>query len=558
MATITPIRNLADDNRRVRGPLDRLRGYIRTYVGLEGLVRVLLFVAVWFWLAYALDYGFYRLSAAFFVNGVDWVQVLPFWVRASILGVLAGIIAALVSVQMFTRLFREFSDTALALVLERRFPKLLGDRLITAVELSDPEKAAEYGYSRAMVRETIAEAADRVGALPLGQVFDWKRLRRRGTALLIITVVGYLVAVTGYGLYARLAEARGGLIGMYRFNDVAGILFERNVLLQNTIWPRRAHLEVLEPAAEDHRVGRDAAAPVIRVRAYSWVIADRAKPQGWRALTVKDLKERSDLVVPASDYHLPPEDWQARDDRLGLTVDEIELKLNRIGIRKQPADQAGAARWMFHDGKTFDDNKEKVYRPLLWSDLRRLPLGDLAVPRLSTSWDTAAWPVAAAIGLVGSGTGQASLLAMSTLGARPLLLTVDEVEAAVERAKNAVNKTAVPDDLDVVDVVLNQLNRINDLQSTLERLKERALDPTMSRTLRKLTIPADTTLVYGNWSTSIRKSLTKSVMDEITGNEFTGTFSDLKPGRYDYRVYGEDYATPPRVLTVLPPPRCSA
>ena len=76
----------------------------------------------------------------------------------------------------------------------------------------------------------------------------------------------------------------------------------------------------------------------------------------------------------------------------------------------------------------------------------------------------------------------------------------------------------------------------------------------MSRTLRKLTIPADTTLVYGNWSTSIRKSLTKSVMDEITGNEFTGTFSDLKPGRYDYRVYGEDYATPSRVLTVLPPP----
>ena len=179
---------------------------------------------------------------------------------------------------MFTRLFREFSDTALALVLEKRFPKLLGDRLITAVELSDPDKAAQYGYSRAMVRETIAEAADRVGELPLGQVFDWKRLRRRGVVLAIITVVGYLVAVTGYGLYARLADQRGGLIGVHRLNDVAAILFERNILLQNTIWPRRSHLEVLEPATEDYRVGRDAAAPVIRVRAYSYVIADRAKP----------------------------------------------------------------------------------------------------------------------------------------------------------------------------------------------------------------------------------------------------------------------------------------
>ena len=41
------------------------------------------------------------------------------------------------------------------LMLERKFPALLGDRLITAVELSDPEEAAKLGYSPAMIRETI-------------------------------------------------------------------------------------------------------------------------------------------------------------------------------------------------------------------------------------------------------------------------------------------------------------------------------------------------------------------------------------------------------------------
>ena len=200
------------------------------------------------------------------------------------------------------------------------------------------------------------------------------------------------------------------------------------------------------------------------------------------------------------------------------------------------------------------DNKENVYRPLLWSDLKRLPLGDVAVPRLSTTWDTApgrsrppsAWLAPAPA---------RQLAGHDHPGPGPLLLTVDEVEAAVERGKNAVNKTADrPDDL------RGRGFRAEPAQPH----QRRAIDPGAPQRTRgrpdhepdpaQADHPRDTTLVYGNWSTSIRKSLTKSVMDEITGNEFTGTFSDLKPGRYDYRVYGEDYATPSRVLTVLPPP----
>ena len=39
------------------------------------------------------------------------------------------------------RFLREFNERTLALVLERRFPKLLGDRLITAVELADVSRS---------------------------------------------------------------------------------------------------------------------------------------------------------------------------------------------------------------------------------------------------------------------------------------------------------------------------------------------------------------------------------------------------------------------------------
>src|SRR5205823_5470556 len=75
-----------------------------------------------------------------------------------------------------------------------------------------------------------------------------------------------------------------------RFNDVAVIWFERNVLLRNTIWPRQAYLELLDfPESGDLRVGRDAPSPRLRVRAVKWLVADPQAPEGWRAATWDDL-----------------------------------------------------------------------------------------------------------------------------------------------------------------------------------------------------------------------------------------------------------------------------
>src|SRR6516162_8442238 len=121
MATVTPpvrSRNLAEAHQRVRSPLERLRRFIRLYVSLEGAAVVGLFLTLWFWIGLILDYGVFRLFH------IDWVQELPWGVRCGVLVVLLVALAAAVGVKVFTRLFREFRDPALALVLERRFPKI--------------------------------------------------------------------------------------------------------------------------------------------------------------------------------------------------------------------------------------------------------------------------------------------------------------------------------------------------------------------------------------------------------------------------------------------------
>ena len=73
MSTATPpgIDKRADWQRKVSDPLERLRGYIRLYVSVEGAAILVVYLALWFWIGLAIDYGFFKLFT------VDWVQVLP-------------------------------------------------------------------------------------------------------------------------------------------------------------------------------------------------------------------------------------------------------------------------------------------------------------------------------------------------------------------------------------------------------------------------------------------------------------------------------------------------
>jgi hypothetical protein len=323
MATVTPPSTWSRDDtqRRVVHPLQRLRGYIRTYVTVEGLALALLYMAWWFWITLALDYGFFKIF------GIDFVQTFPMEFRVVVLIVLSGGLLVLVAGKVVFRLFREFRDGALAMVLERRFPAELGDRLITAVELADPRLSDRYGYSQPMVDETVREAADRVNRLPVADVFNWKLLRRHAIRVIFLTLGLYLLIGLGYCVFRR-ASVEGFVV---RFNTVAGIWFERNVLLHNTLWPRRAYLELINfPISGDLRVGRDAPPPALRVRALKWVVADRGTAEGWRAM------KWSDITTSLYGKELPstsllPDGW--RD----WTLDQIELQLDK------PETKAGMA-----------------------------------------------------------------------------------------------------------------------------------------------------------------------------------------------------------------------
>jgi hypothetical protein len=296
---------------RVAHPLERLRNTIRRYIALEGFLSAGLYLSICFWLGLAADYG------AFKTFGIDWVQELPRGFRAVLLGLFAAGLAIIVFSKTVLRYWRAFRPSALALLLERRFPGELGERLITAVELADPRKSESYGYSRVMIDRTIREAADCVDRLPLKEVFDWRRLYTKGAVLGVFAFGLYLLAGAAYLAYWR-ASPREYAAG---FNGVAGIWFERNILLRDTIWPRRAYLELIGfPEKGELKIGRDASPPTLRVRALKWVVEDHRTPEGWRALRWADLSSHR-----LGFKHVPglPADWQQ------YTVDQVELALDK-------------------------------------------------------------------------------------------------------------------------------------------------------------------------------------------------------------------------------------
>src|SRR5262249_34040777 len=157
-------------------------------------------------------------------------------------------------------------------VLEKMFPNLLGDRLITAVELNDPAKAASYGYSADMVRETIHEAAGLVDKVPVSEAFDWKRLIRRGLVIVLATVGLYVLAAGAFAT-ARGVAHEPPMEGVYDLNEISGIWVERNILLRDTIWPRRSHLEIVSHGDVTRMPKKSRPDPLV-VIAYKYVIAD--------------------------------------------------------------------------------------------------------------------------------------------------------------------------------------------------------------------------------------------------------------------------------------------
>jgi len=534
MATVTPPRfDLQQDQQKIRNPLARLRKYIHAYVGLEALALTGLFLALVFWVGLIFDYGLFRLFL------FDWVQEMPWGFRATLLTLLIVALIALLLVTLLLRLLRQFSDSSMALLLERRFPELLGDRLITAVELADPEAAATHGYSPQLLRVAIHEAAERVDRVPISQVFDWKRLQRRGWMLVVLTVGVYALTAGGFCLARQIRKEGQVLAGVGDFNEVASIWVERNLLLRDVIWPRRAHLEILpwanplggSEADEALRAGeisipQNSAPPTLRVRAWKYVLADREAPEGWRLLTWEHLTTRKDLF---GDLKVPPlpEGWKPRDPAVGMTVDEVELLLANSPLAPRQVDE--------------DEDKPMA---LMWSDLTREKLGGLEVPELPGTWDSRAIPAVVAAGIA-QAPGGLDAAARIVLGPRAIQLSVEEVRRKLTEAEQAGQR------FPAIRAVIDRLDQFEAIRQTVAAVSDKASDRSRRRVLRQLIVPSTATL---SWATLRRDDFGSAGLNPRPGYEFDGNFDPLKE-TITYTVRGEDYITPRRRIRVVERPR---
>lgn len=427
MATVTePVRthNLGEAHRKVRHPLQRLRGYIRWFVITEALIVLVSCLAAAFWLGVGIDFFFHKVLA------FDLVMDAPLWVRSVLLGtallgvaflvdlrkamqirvdperernrgasaflvwlaqnpwclavfavvfvgiyytlwcvialargdgglnslgvglIVAGILGLFTALIVVKRLLYEFRDPALAMVLERRYPQLLGDRLITAVELHDPKEAEQLGYSPAMLENTILEASDRVDQIHLGEVFRWKRLWYHGALALFLTVGIYLLS---WGTAATVAAIREKPVGARQFhelNNVALTSFERLVLLEDEPWPPEMLppilLEAVDEAKEDserefvintktkfsvpawdeedERTGKLEIYAVF----FEMAIHDAAAPLRWRPMLLSDVRKIDDSLSNAPTAGDLPKHWRPRVPQFGWTIDNIRTTVRRV------------------------------------------------------------------------------------------------------------------------------------------------------------------------------------------------------------------------------------
>jgi SepF-like predicted cell division protein (DUF552 family) len=320
-------------------------------------------------------------------------------------------------------------------------------------------------------------------------------------------------------------------------NETASLWFERNILLQNVIWPRRAHLELID-YPEGQRVPRKSSPQPLRVRAWKYVVAAPAQTEGWRQLTWTDLKDNAWMAGDVTE--LPP-DWTAKGD---LTVDQVELRLASFAPRatapmgalaenEAPLEPTG--RWYVRL-----PNEKPIYRPLGWSDLNAGNLGGLAIPAIPGDWDPKGRIAAGMGAFVPNPLGGAAL---PLIGPKAVSLTVAEVEAKLKEAPEGAKG------LEDIRRVFDRLERLSNIADALDRLDVQATDRGNRRRLRKLSLPASVTLRY--WSVSRTNNVT---FNPGADNEYTASFGEIEED-VTFIVRGEDYSSAPRTITVVERPQ---
>jgi hypothetical protein len=201
----------------LRRLLDAVRTRLRAYVWVEGLAIVVVLLGAAFWLGLALDWSFepssnIRLVALIVVGGAALWACYRYLLR---------------------RAFAPISDSSLALLLERRFPKL-SDHVLTAVDIgSDPVRSKTYNPD--LVAQTQHAAVRAIADVRPDQIFNrGPLLRASGVA------IGFVASIILFAVLSR---------------DAFGFWLER-IGLSEELWPRRVSLQVVgfDPDTSGNRV----------------------------------------------------------------------------------------------------------------------------------------------------------------------------------------------------------------------------------------------------------------------------------------------------------------
>lgn len=302
---------------RVAQPLQKLGNSIRSYVVLEGLAWFVVVLGLWAGVSFLVDWGLlYRLAGLDYLRD-GLVEAHRLARSAALIALVLGLLAVLVYHGIF-RLASSFRSKDLALVLERRFPDLLGDRLVTAVELADEREVKQVGYSWDLVAATVRDAEERLQKVALGDVFNWRRLRLRGFLAAVLVLAAVTVAVN--------------------YTDAAATWAERNVLLRDSFWPRPIIVVLTDFPAEGTKAVPYGSDLRVTARAWKWVVLAPEHVEGWRPAVWTDLFNPArrpwelDPVVgsPRLFAALPPA-WQQ------ASLDEVEASLTPsafVGARR--------------------------------------------------------------------------------------------------------------------------------------------------------------------------------------------------------------------------------
>jgi hypothetical protein len=289
----------------LRQPLHHLKAGIRRYVVIESLALMVIVATAWAVVSLVLDWGiFYQLFSFDYLR--DGGRAGHILIRGGLFVILVGLVLWVMFRFLAMRLAMPISETDLSILLERKFGSQLGDRLVTAVELSDAESAKRMGYSWGMVEATTAEAESRLQGLSVAEVLNRSRLTRR-----VAIAIGCLLSLA---------------IGMVLATEVVGTWAERNLFFVNTPWPRNVVLELVDFPDRTKAIPFGSELKVT-VRSAKWAVVDSGTSEGWRPARWEDVIgpssawELADFPGTETILSVLPADWRR------LTFDQVEARL---------------------------------------------------------------------------------------------------------------------------------------------------------------------------------------------------------------------------------------